>query len=340
MDSNKKKPDEAEEGKEPKEEEQGDQQAPADALSRTPEDLAEETGKNAETPDEEQLGKKASPVKRFFRKVNVYFLLFLLVIAVAGIVVVVTYLNDQKTPSVPNIESQSLTQDALKQLENTNVSIGDSSETLTIRGSAVISGQTLTRGDLNVAGNFQTAGNMRGAQLTISGDSNLGATQAQSLQVANNAAIEGSVTLRDLTVSGSSSFDGPMTASRITVSELIMSGNARLEVPNHISFTGPSPGRSVNAGVLGAGGTASVNGSDTSGTVNINTGNNPRAGCFARISFRQNFSSQPNVIIGPVGAAAGRTQYYANVNTNGFSICTNNAAPANANFGFSYFVTS
>src|SRR5690606_21360094 len=122
--------------------------------------------------------------------------------------------------------------------------------------------------------------------------------------------IQGSTTLRDLNVSGASSFGGAMTASQITVTRLVLSGNAVLQVPNHISFTGPAPSRSLNSGVVGSGGTVSLSGSDTSGTISINTGNNPTAGCFARINFNQTYTAQPRVIVSPVGSGAGQTQYY------------------------------
>lgn len=320
------------------------QQAPADALSRTPDELEEEraeqeaakASQNAAEPAE----KKISPLKRFFRRANVYFLIFLLLVIVVGVVTIVYYLNSQKTPPEPSIETQGLTQEALKQLANKDASVGNTSQTLTIQGNAVIAGQTLMRGNLNVAGNLQTGGSIQGPTLTISGQSNLGATQINSLQVATNTAVQGSTTLRDLNVSGTSSFSGAMTASQITVSRLILSGNAVLQIPNHISFTGPSPGRSINSSVLGAGGSASINGSDTTGTININTGNNPTPGCFAQISFNQRFTNQPHVIVSPVGAGAGQTQYYVTRTNTGFSICTANAAPANQVFAFDYFVTN
>ena len=323
-----------------------DPQAPADALSRTPDDLeAEQADQAAANPEPhaeagQPAGKKLSPVKRFFRKVNVYFLSFGIIVAVGGAIAVVNYLNSQKTPVGPSIGTQSLTQDALKQLANTDVSVGSTSQTLTIQSNAIIAGQTLMRGNLNVAGNFQSAGNIQGANLTIAGTANLGATQINSLQVATNTAIQGSTTLRDLNVAGTSSFSGAMTASQITVTRLILSGNAMLEVPNHISFTGPSPSRTINGGVLGGGGTASVNGSDTAGTVNLHTGASPTPGCFVTIAFNQRFDKQPRVIISPVGAAAGQTQYYVNRNGSEFSICTANAAPANQGFAFDYFVTN
>lgn len=318
--------------------------APVDALSRTPEDLDEEQASQAAanpTPVTTQPGeKKILPVKKFLRKVNVYFLIFLLICVIVGVIAVVNYLNSQKPPVEPSIGDQALTQDELKQLANTDASVGGTSQTLTIQGNAIIAGQTLMRGNLNVAGNIQAGGSMQAASITISGESNLGSTQINSLQVATNTAVQGNTTLRNLNVGGTASFSGAVTASQLTVSRIIMSGNAELQIPNHISFTGPSPGRSITSSVLGAGGSASINGSDTTGTVSINTGNNPSAGCFTRISFNQAFTNQPHVIISPVGSGAGATQYYVDRDRNGFSICTNNAAPANRAFAFDYFVTN
>jgi cytoskeletal protein CcmA (bactofilin family) len=321
-----------------------DSQAPVDALSLTPEELQTEQAEQAassSSPVEQATGtKKVSPLKRFFKKINVYLLIFVLLVVVAGAIAVVNYLNSQKAPVEPSIASQELTQDALKDLANSDATVGDSSQTLTIQGNAIIAGQTLMRGNLNVAGNFQSGGSIQGPTLTISGAANLGQTQINSLQVATNTAVQGSTTLRDLNVAGTASFSGPVTVSQITVSRLIMSGNAVLQVPNHISFTGASPNRTANTSVLGNGGTASVNGSDTTGTVSINTGNNPTAGCFVRINFQQTFSNAAHVLISPVGSAAGATEYYVDRNNSGFSICSVNAAQANQVFAYDYFVTN
>jgi len=324
-----------------KPEQKDEQQAPADALSRTPEDLEQEEAEHASAQASEQPAeKKMSPIKRFFRKVNVYFLIFFLLIVVAGAVTIVNFLNSQKATPQSAIAAQNLTQESLKQLANTDASIGNTSQTLTIQGNAVIAGQTLMRGNLNVAGNFQTAGSIQGPSITIAGAANFGDTQTTGLQVANNLAVQGSTTVRDLNVAGSASFGGAVTASQITVSRLILSGNAALQVPNHIAFTGPAPGRTINSAVLGAGGTASINGSDTSGTVNISTGSGTTAGCFVQINFSQAFTNQPHVIISPVGLGAGLTQYYATRNNGSFSICTASPAPTNQSFGFDYFVTN
>lgn len=323
----------------------GEQQAPADALSRTPDDLEQERAEqaaanpSADKPGEAAGDKKISPLKRFFRKVNLYFLLFGLVMVIAGVIAAVNYLNSQKVEPKPDIASQALTESALKQLANSDATVGGAAQTLTIQGNAVIAGQTLMRGNLNVAGNFQTGGSIQGPTLTISGTANLGQTQINTLQVAQNTTVQGSTTLRDLNVSGTSTFGGAMTASQITVSKLILSGNSVLQVPNHISFTGAPPSRTITATVLGNGGSASVSGSDTAGTVNISTGNNPTTGCFVQINFAQRFATQPRVIVSPVGAGAGQTRYYTTRTETGFSICTAAPAPANQTFAFDYFVT-
>lgn len=317
-------------------------EAPADALSRTPDDLEQEQAAAAPAPTAttEPSGKKQSAFRRLLRRMNVYFLAFILILVVVGVVTAVYYLNSQQPPSEPNLTTQPLTQETLKQLANTDASVGDTSQTLTIQGNAIVAGQTLMRGNLNVAGNIQTAGSIQGGSITISGNANLGATQVNSLQVATNAAIQGNTTLRNLSVAGTGSFSGAVTVSDLTVSRLTLSGNAVLTVPNHISFTGPNPGRTINAGVLGSGGSASVNGSDTSGTININTGNNPSGGCFVRINFNQQFANQPHVIVSPVGSAAGALDYYVDRGRDGFSLCSNSAAGANRTFAFDYFVTN
>jgi cytoskeletal protein CcmA (bactofilin family) len=339
MEPDKKTPD-ATEGEASKEE----PKAPVDALSRTPEDLekeeAEQKAANPDAKTDEEPVKKISPLKKLFRKVNLYFLIFLLMVVVAGVVFAVNYLNSQKVVPEPSIANQQLTQDALKQLANTDATVGNTAQTLTIQGSAIIAGQTLMRGNLNVAGNFQTGGSIQGPNLTISGTSNLGTAQISSLQVAQNTAIQGTTTMRDLNVSGTASFSGAITASQITVTKLILAGNGILSLPNHLSFSGSSPGRSfIGSGILGSGGSVALNGSDTSGSINMNSGTSPSgSGCIIKVTFQQAFTSQPRVIVSPVGSAAGSMDYYVERDTKSFSLCTNNAPAANKVFSFDYFV--
>lgn len=317
------------------------QEAPADALSRTPDDLAEEqqaietASSSADTSSAKP--KKVSKLRLFLKRINVYLLMFILIVVVSFAIVAVYYLNSQKPVVVPGIENQELTEESLRDLANKDASVGNASQTLTIQGNAIIDGQTLMRGNLNIAGNLQTGGSIQGPSLTISGTSNLGTTQANSLQVATNFAVQGTTTLQDLSVTGSSTFNGPVTVSQLTATRLVLSGNAVLEIPNHITFTGPTPSFTTTASALGSGGSASISGSDTSGTINVNTGNSPAAGCFIRVNFNQNYSNAPRVIISPASNAAGRTQHYVERDRSGFSVCTANPAPGNQSLIFDFF---
>ncbi len=315
------------------------QQAPADALSRTPDDLEAEQAANPTAAPAEPDAKPVSPIKRLLRKVNIYLLMFILVLIIAAIITAVYYFNSQKDPITAGTDSQTLSTEALQQLANTDASVGNTNQTLTIQGNAIIAGQTLMRGDLNVAGSLQTGGALTVPSVTVAGAANLGETQVSKLQVSTDMAIQGSTTMRDLSVSGASSFSGTLTAAQITVTKLVLSGNAILEVPNHLSFTGPTPSRTAG-NALGNGGTVSISGSDTSGTISVNTGNSPSAGCFAQITFATAFTSQPKVIVTPIGAAAGQTQFYVTRNNTSFSICTTTAAPGNQSFAYDYFVAA
>jgi cytoskeletal protein CcmA (bactofilin family) len=316
------------------------QAAPQDALEKTNEELASEAPTNPEPSTDGKPPKKVSKFKQVLKRINVYLLLFLLVLVIGAVVSIVGYLNSKKTPKAPAIATQTLTPDTLKQLANSDATIGDTGQTLTVQGNAVFSGQVLIRSNLNVAGTITLGGPLSLSALTVSNTANLQSTQTNTLQVANGSTFQGTVTVQhDLNVGGATSFSGPVTAGQLTVTRLIMSGNAQLSVPNHIAFPGVSPGRSVNGGILGAGGTASVNGSDTTGTVSVNTGNGPSSGCFATLTFAKPFTSTPHVIISPVGAGAGQTQYYVNRSTTSFSLCSANVMPGNQAFAFDYFIT-
>ena len=315
------------------------QAVPQDALERTNDDLASEAPATPDSTADGKPPKKVSKFKAVLKRVNVYLLLFLLVVVIGVAVSVVGYLNSKKTPKSPTIATQSLTPDTLKQLANSDATIGDTGQTLTVQGNAIFSGQVLVRSNLNVAGTITLGGPFSVSQLTVSNTANLANTQVNTLQVANGSTFQGAVTIQhDLNVGGATSFSGPVTAGQITVTKLVMSGNAQLTVPNHIAFPGVSPSRTVNSGVLGAGGTASVNGSDTTGTISINTGNGPAAGCFATVTFNKPFTSTPHVMVSPVGAGAGQANYYVNRSTTSFSICAN-SPPGNQAFAFDYFIT-
>lgn len=338
----------------PSGEQSGDQaqSAPHDALGKTNEEIAEEQNVIDATTGDGSIAmqkpaeaapkppKKQNALKKFLHKTDIYLLAVILIVVIAGAFAAVNYFNSKKTPKTPSVATEQLTPSTLKALESSNATVGNSAETLTIQGDSVFSGSVLMRNNLDVAGNIELGGNLTVPSITATSTANLATVQVNTLQVANNTQIQGTTNLKNLNVAGASTFSQPITASQITVTNLILSGNAVLQVPNHVAFTGPSPGRSaISIDVLGAGGTTSVNGSDTTGTININSGNDPTAGCFLTINFAHAFTSTPHVMISPVGAAAGALEYYVNRSVSGFSLCSDNAAEPNQVFAFDYFIT-
>jgi cytoskeletal protein CcmA (bactofilin family) len=277
--------------------------------------------------------RKKKKIKR-----NIYVILFIVLFLGAGGVTVMSIMSSQKKGPVATIGNQALSPNDLAEIANSDANVGSSAQTLTVQSSTIFSGPVLVKGSLTAAGNFQTGGTLQAPNLVISGTANLPDTQIKTLQVQDKTVIQGPTSLKDLNVSGSSNFSGPIIASQITVTKLILSGNASLQVPNHIAFTGATPGRTVNGATFGAGGSANIGGSDTSGSININTGAGPVAGCFMQVTFNQPYSSMPRIIVSPFGAAAGSLDYYVTKSTTGFSLCTNNAAAPNSVFGFDYFV--
>lgn len=316
-----------------------------DVVDATSPDNAAGAGAGSGTAKDAKPAKQPSALKKLLKRFNVYLLLFLLVVVIGVIILAVSYLNGKKTPAAPSVADQTLTQDQLKQLANSNATVGGSGQTLTVQGNAVFSGNVLVRNNLNVAGTIQLGSQLSVPQLTVSGSTNLASTQINSLQVAQGTTFQGLVTVQNgMNVAGNSSFTGSVSVGSLTVTNLTMSGNAQLQVPNHLAFTGATPNRSISFGVLGNGGSASIFGSDTSGTINVNSGNNPTAGCFISAIFNQKFSHTPNIIISPINSGGAQTGYYAKfipdaATHTGFQVCFSTAPIPNQAFGFSYFIT-
>jgi hypothetical protein len=276
-------------------------------------------------------------LKRRLSSVNVYLLIFILVLVIAGVIGVVAYLNSQHGDSRTQIQAQTLDAKALEQLANTDTTVGSSNQVLNVQSSAIFAGKVLVRDSLEVAGGLQIGGSLNLSGVSVSGSSSFGQVQInKNLAVVGDSALQGALTVqKSISVNGSGTFNGPVSATQFTADSLQLNGE--LTLTHHITAGGPTPSR-VNGSALGGGGTATVSGSDTSGTVTINTGAGPAAGCFITVNFTSRFHATPRVLITPVGSAAGGLAYYANRTTSGFSVCDASTPPANTSFGFDYFV--
>jgi hypothetical protein len=263
-------------------------------------------------------------------------MLFLLLIVIAiGAVVILTAKSKKANPT-GSVNTQNLSANQLKQLASTGVTIGTSSQILNVESSAVFDGTVLIRNNLEVAGALQLSDNLTLPTLNVSGQATIGQIQAQTLTTSSAATIQGVLSAKNgLNVAGDGSFSGTVTTAKLATSSLQLNG--ALVFTGHITAGGQIPRLSAG-GALGGGGTASVSGSDTSGSISINTGGSPNAGCLATLGFTTAFSSTPHVAVTPIGPAAGGLSFYVERTTSSMSICSLTAPPAGSSFGFDYLV--
>jgi cytoskeletal protein CcmA (bactofilin family) len=281
--------------------------------------------------------KKPNLLKRMRQRINIYLLLFIFIILLAGVIILIAYLQNRQASTTSHIQTQGLSQSTLQQLANGDATVGSSQSVLNVESSAVFAGQVLVRQNLQVAGNLQIGGTVALNNITVAGTSQLGQVNVtKNLAVAGDTAIQGSATIaKSLQVNGNGTFSGPVSAPQIVTGSLQLNGD--LVLTHHISVGGSIPGRSGGS-ALGSGGSASVSGSDTAGSISINTGSGPAAGCFVTITFTSKYNSTPHVLVTPIGSAAGGLAYYVNRSTTSFSVCDASAPPAGSSFGFDYFV--
>ncbi len=268
---------------------------------------------------------------------NLYLLLFIFVLIVAGVIVLFSVNYSKKKSGTSTVNTTALSQDTLDKLANSDASVGTSSQVLSVQSSAVFAGKVLVRSDLEVAGNLQIGGRLNIANITVTDSAELGqASISRNLSVTGDVAVQGQQTIaKSLQVAGSGTFNGTVSAPIISTSNLQLTGD--LVISRHIVAGGGTPNRS-NGTAVGAGGSASVSGSDTAGSASINTGGGTSAGCFITVTFTGRYNTAPKILITPVGADAGGIDYYITRTTANFSICTSSPAPTNTNFGFDYFV--
>lgn len=286
--------------------------------------------------DKKPAKNRGNFIKNIISRLNIYLLLFILIIVVAVGFTFVSIQRNKKADVISTIDTQELTAEDLSKLRTTDSSVGDPKQTLSIESNAIFAGKVLIRDSLDVAGGLKIGGSISLVGLTVSGTSSFDQIQGNSLSVAGDANIQGSLTLqKTLTTTGGASFGGPISAPQITVQSFQITGD--LQITRHIDAGGGTPGKS-DGGALGGGGTSSVSGTDTAGTITINTGGGPAPGCMITVNFTQPFNATPHVVVTPVGSAGAGLNYYVTRTTNSFTLCTTNAAPSGTNFSFDYIV--
>ncbi|OGL30581.1 hypothetical protein A3F37_01790 [Candidatus Saccharibacteria bacterium RIFCSPHIGHO2_12_FULL_41_12] len=282
-----------------------------------------------------QKPKRSFSLQKLIGKLNIYLLGFILLIIIAGVASFFAFYKAKVANPDSSVKSTALDQNTMDKLKETDVKVGSPKQTLSVESNAIFAGKVLIRDNLEVAGQIKVGGSLSLPGISVSGTSNFDHVQVNNLQIAGNTTIQGQLSVqKGMSVSGPLSVGGILTASSLNIQTLQINGDILLN--RHIDAGGGTPSRS-NGGALGSGGTSSISGTDTAGTVNVNIGGGPGAGCFATINFTQKFNS-PHIAITPVGSAGGDINYYINKSSSNFSICTSSPAPAGSSFAFDYIV--
>jgi len=271
------------------------------------------------------------------KRINTYYLLLVAVLLLLGGITYFAIQNNKKNETNDVLDVQELSSEALRQLGNADATVGDPKQTLSVESNTIFAGKVLIRGSLDVAGGLNIGGPLSLTGLTAGGTTSVEVLQAKSFTVSGDAAVQGKLNiLSNLTVNGNGTFSGALSASKLSVDTLQL--NKDLQLNRHIDAGGGTPGRS-NGSALGGGGTSSVSGTDTAGTVSINSGTSAPAGCFITVNFSVAFNAIPHVVISPSSSPAAALDYYTNRSTNSFSICTASDPPDNtAGMNFDYIV--
>ncbi len=297
------------------------------------ETLEEQDTTVTETPDAgsstEEKKKKRSPgsiATKIANRINIYLLAFILLIIISLIIIfVVVQSSNKQAAKEESVKTQELTQDAIDSLTSNEATVGDPKQLLNVESNAVFAGKVLIRDGLDVAGPIKVGGDLNLPGITVSGKSAFDEVQVNTLSIAGDASVQGILTVqKNLTVNGQGSFAGPISAPSLTVDALSLTGD--LQFGKHIDAGGGTPSVS-SGGAVGSGGTVTISGTDTAGTVTINVGSSASGGALATISFNKPFNSNPHVVITPVNASAPYS-FVSNRTTTGFTVSTSTALPS------------
>ncbi len=274
-------------------------------------------------------------------RLNVYLLAFILILVVAGIIVAIAINSGNKQQqSLDDIQTEELTQDAIDNLTSNEATVGDPKQLLTVESNAVFNGKVLVRDGLDVAGPIKVGGELNLPGITVSGTSQFDEVQVNSLSIAGDTSVQGVLSVENnLSVSGAASFGGTISAPSIVLDAIQLNGD--LTFNRHIDAGGGTPGVARGSAV-GSGGTVTISGTDTAGTVTVNIGSSASAGTLAVVTFRTTFSGNPHVVITPIASLGSAsissgTFYLSSRNSNGFTISTTTATSAGS-VSFDYVV--
>lgn len=308
--------------------------APAETPPNT-ESASAAAAKNDEKPAALRFAAD-TPVESLKSSFNIYFVIFVFIVLVSIGIIFYTVSAARKGAKTTQTKAPSLTSQQLAELKGNTTLVGDSKTTLDVASNSVFENQVLIRQDLSVAGGLTIGKGVNLPSITVGNEGTFGSIAiGNDLNVKGNTVLQGTVTVqKNLSVSGTASF-ASLSVGPLTVTDLKLNGD--FTITRHIITNGTSVSM-TRGSAIGGNGTVSVGGTDTAGTITVNTGSAPGPGTIVTVNFGKPYDSVPRVLISPVGVSAGALDYYVNRTPTSFSVGVSTAPPAGASFAFDYFV--
>lgn len=274
-------------------------------------------------------------IRGLISHLNIYLLIFVFIIILCLAIVAVGVRRGIQDAAGPGINSTELTKESLAKIQGTDAKVGDAKQTLRIESNAEFSNKVLFRNNVDVAGTLKLGGPLDLPGITVAGVSTFDQIQGNKLAITGDGIVQGQLTVqKNLTVSAGASFGGPISAPSITVQTFNLSGD--LQFSRHVDAGGATPTITSYGAGLGSGGTASVNGTDSAGTITLNIGGSPSTNsCFVTINFANSFNSTPHMVVTPTSSGGAGLQYYLTRNSTSFSLCSTSGTPS-GNLTFDY----
>lgn len=227
----------------------------------------------------------------------------LAVVVILAVIFFVGQVTKKPTPSNAAINGRPLSVAELNQLSANSLSYDQSGQTLAFHSPVVLDKGLQVNGSstlsaLTTTGTLNTDSIAAKQNLQITGATLLqGTVTAKGLLTADNLIINGNSTVTgNANFNGNGSFAGSLSASSLSVKTANIGGLSF----GHIVTTGAAPSAVPNNGA--GGGSVTISGNDTSGTVTITTGPvTPAQGDLVTIVFRTPFSSTPHAVVTPLG---------------------------------------
>jgi hypothetical protein len=241
------------------------------------------------------------------------------------------------------VNDQSLDPSIFKNFLESNNLTENTPATLVVGTNTIFSGSVTMQGSTNINGALTLGSGLtvKSGQTTLSGLQVSGAATMSQLTLGSNLNVNGTTNLQGnvvaeqgLTVHGNLAVLGTFGVTTLTATTATVSG--QLNIDGHLATGGTTPG--VQVGVGSGGGSATISGNDTAGTVIIETNSPSAGGTLATVTFARGFSSVPHVIISPDNMDAGKVQWYVTRAASFFTIESETAAPAGSSLTFDYFV--